>query len=143
MSELDDLRAVVASLRNQRDRADARYVQARADHLEAIDANTAAEARVEALEAGLREADEFVRTAKHKFESITPDWPDSGAVNVWIHEAEVVRLHTRAALAAALPERQTAGPGCERHRGDPHNLCEACWAVEPPAALHNPQETNQ
>lgn len=22
-------------------------------------------------------------------------------------------------------------PGCARHAGDPHNLCEACWAVEP------------
>lgn len=23
------------------------------------------------------------------------------------------------------------GPGCPRHEGDPHNLCEACWALEP------------
>ena len=23
------------------------------------------------------------------------------------------------------------GPGCERHKGDPHNLCMACWALEP------------
>ncbi len=27
-----------------------------------------------------------------------------------------------------------AATGCERHRGDPHNLCEACWAVEPASA---------
>lgn len=23
------------------------------------------------------------------------------------------------------------GPGCERHKGDPHNLCETCWELEP------------
>lgn len=23
------------------------------------------------------------------------------------------------------------GPGCERHKGDPHNLCQACWKFEP------------
>jgi hypothetical protein len=30
----------------------------------------------------------------------------------------------------------SSGPGCPRHEGDPHNLCEACWALEPdPATL--------
>ena len=27
--------------------------------------------------------------------------------------------------------QDAAGPGCERHKGDPHNLCQACWNLEP------------
>jgi hypothetical protein len=28
-------------------------------------------------------------------------------------------------------EASRYGPGCARHKGDPHNLCQACWALEP------------
>lgn len=28
---------------------------------------------------------------------------------------------------------QPDGTGCPRHRGDPHNLCRACWELEPDA----------
>lgn len=37
----------------------------------------------------------------------------------------------------AVVQRRTAWEsvsvtiGCERHMDEPHNLCEACWAVEP------------
>jgi len=27
--------------------------------------------------------------------------------------------------------QDAAGPGCERHKGDPHNLCPECWKLEP------------
>ena len=40
-----------------------------------------------------------------------------------------------AALASVQAPEAASPPaagdeGCERHRGDPHNLCEACWAAE-------------
>lgn len=31
------------------------------------------------------------------------------------------------------------GGGCERHRGDPHNLCPECWKVEPEASGPGPR----
>ena len=121
---LKELRAERDSLRNQRDQEQAWRERLQESELREHHKLLAAEARVEALEPVLEAAEAFIEAR-------------------WLGSREALEKSVRAALAAALPERQTAGPGCERHRGDPHNLCEACWAVEPPAALHNPQETNQ
>lgn len=32
---------------------------------------------------------------------------------------------------ARQAENAHLGPGCPRHHDDPHNLCPACWALEP------------
>lgn len=33
-----------------------------------------------------------------------------------------------------------AATGCERHPGDPHNLCPACWAAEPAKGTQDTKE---
>lgn len=55
----------------------------------------------------LRESDEYLRTLKHKFESITADWPDAGTVNVWIAELEGLRRRNAAALSSEDATRPT------------------------------------
>lgn len=37
---------------------------------------------------------------------------------------------TGRSVSPPTPERDY-GPGCERHKGDPHNLCPKCWELEP------------
>lgn len=34
-------------------------------------------------------------------------------------------------LQLEVLEAESGGRGCPRHEGEPHNLCPACWEVEP------------
>lgn len=44
-----------------------------------------------------------------------------------IHTADI-----DAKIRALAPVKELKlGPGCERHKGDPHNLCRSCWELEP------------
>lgn len=51
-------------------------------------------------------------------------YPGEGWIDTWRRSGHVTHPH----LALTEP---LAGPGCERHQGDPHNLCQACWTLEP------------
>jgi hypothetical protein len=62
-------------------------------------------AELAASREALQEAREFIRTAKFKFESITPDYPNAATINVWISERDNA-LRRVDALAVSQEENE-------------------------------------